>query len=205
MTEQLHVNLTLDIIYVHGIVNGEVADFSLTSPGTWSAIVPKASDGRYEITITAYNSLGTPTVYSTVVYKLSGLIPLTTDWTRDDYYNANDLNEVEANTQYIADYLTAVGYPITLQPIETGRDYRRVEFADELNRVENNIHALSEGFISPPGYVEPKTWAALMPFDYRDANRLERNLQLLHTWAVSVVASFRYCGTFACGEGGEIY
>jgi len=204
MTEQLHVNLAPDIIYVSGTVNGEVATFSLTSPGVWSAIVPASSDGRYQIEITAYNSLGTPTVYSTVVYKLTGLIPLKADWTRDDCYNPQNLNEVEANTQYIADYLTAVGYTVTLQPIETGRDYKRIEFADELIRIELNIHALSEGFITPPGYVEPKTWAALMPFDYLDANRLARNLLLLHAWAVGVVASFKYCGAFACGEGGEI-
>ena len=70
MTEQLAVQLTLDIIYVYGEVNGAVAEFTLTAPGVWSAVVPKAEDGRYEVTITAYNSLGTPTTYSAVLYKL---------------------------------------------------------------------------------------------------------------------------------------
>lgn len=205
MTEQLAINLTLDIIYVYGVVNGSVADFALTAPGVWSAVVPKAEDGRYEVTITAYNSLGTPTVYSTVIYKLNELMPLKTDWGALDYYNAVDLNRVEANTQYIADYLNILSYLVTLEPIETGRDYKSIAFADELSRVERNIHAVATGFITPSGYEQPKGWAALAPFDYREANRLERNLQLLYTWATGVVASFKRCGTFICGEGGEIY
>ena len=96
-------------------------------------------------------------------------------------------------------------YPVTLESTETGRDYKHIEFADDLNRVERNIHALTTGFLAPPGYVFPTVWIPLAPFDYRDANRLERNLQLLYTWAAGVVASFKRCGTFACGEEGEIY
>ena len=40
MTEQLSINLTSDITYVSGTINGETAEFSLTSPDVWSAIVP---------------------------------------------------------------------------------------------------------------------------------------------------------------------
>lgn len=205
MNEQLSVNLALDIVYVYGTVNGEVANFSLTSPGVWSAVVPKAEDGRYAISITAYNSLGTPVLYETVVYRLDGLIPLRTDWTKDDYYNAEDLNDVEADTQYIADLASDLGYPIALEDVKTDRDYRSLPLADDISRVERNIAALSNGFIAPPGYETHKVWVSLQGFDYKDANRLARNLQLLHDWLLKTAASMRICGTFACGEGGEIY
>lgn len=205
MMEQLSVNLSLDIIYVYGTVNGAAADFQLTAPGTWSAIVPKAADGRYVVSITAYNSLGTPTVYETTIIKLDDLLPLKTEWVATDTYNADDLNRVEASTDYIAGRLAEAGYPATLGTIDTGRTIERIEFADMLNRVEANIDALHSAFVALPNYQEPKEWAAGMPFDYRDANRLERNLLLIYTWLINTIDAFKLCGTFACGEGGEIH
>lgn len=205
MTEQLNVSLALDVIYVHGTVNGVEADFTLTAPGVWTATVPRAEDGRYVVSITAYNSLGTPTVYETTIVKLDDLLPLKTDWVATDTYNADDLNRVEASTDYIAGRLAEAGYPATLGTIDTGRTIERIEFADMLNRVESNIDALHSAFVALPNYQEPKEWGAGMPFDYRDANRLERNLLLIYTWLNRTIDAFRYCGTFACGEGGEIY
>lgn len=204
MTEQIAVTLGLEIVYIHGTVNGAEATWTLTAPGVWSAVVPKAEDGRYEVCITAYNSLGTPTYYETLIYRLEGLIPLKTDWTKEDYYNSDDLNRVEANTEYLARSLAAAGYTMVLEPVETGRGYTRIELTDDLNRVERNIHALVMGFIQPPDYVQPKIWEP-GPHDYRDANRLEQNLQLLYDWLLAVVAGFKHCGAFACGEEGEIF
>ncbi len=205
MTEQLNVSLALDVIYVHGTVNGVEADFALTAPGVWTATVPRAEDGRYVVSITAYNSLGTPTVYETTIVKLDDLLPLKTDWVATDTYNAADLNRVEANSDYIAGRLAEIGYPATLGAIDTGRTIERFEFADMLNRVEANIDALHSAFVALPNYQEPKEWVAGMPFDYRDANRLERNLLLIYTWLINTIDAFKLCGTFACGEGGEIY
>ena len=126
--EQLSINLASDISYVSGIVNGEEATFSLTSPGIWSATVPKAEDGRYTIEITAYNNLGTPTVYNTIIYKLEGMIPGKTNWTSNDYYNAEDLNRVEANTQFVAEYLESIDFTIPLEEVKAGRDMISIDF-----------------------------------------------------------------------------
>lgn len=205
MNKHISVSLGLEVIYVYGTVNGAEATWALTAPGVWTAVVPRADDGRYEIRITAYNGLGTPTVYETVLYYLEELIPPKTDWGPNDNYGPDDLNRVEANTQYIARYLEAAGYLVELEDVRMDRDMTGYEFADSLSRVERNIDALRRAFITPPGYQEPKTWAACMRHSYRDANRLEHNLQLLHYWAVGVVASLKRCGTFACGEDGGIY
>lgn len=203
--EQLSVHLMPDTIYVHGTVNGAEADFSLTAPGTWTATVPKAEDGRYDVMITAYNSLGTPTEYSTTIYKLEDMLPGKTDWKADDYYNADDLNRVEANTQFIAEFLQSMDYVIPLEPVETGRNKESIEFADGLSRVERNIELIRNKFLTPPGYAAGKVWTALMAFSYIDANRLERNLELLYKWGLIAKDNLRYCGTFACGEEGVIY
>jgi len=205
MMEQITINLALDVIYVYGTVNGAEAEFELVGPGLWQAIVPKSADGMYYVVITAYNALGTPTIYETVISMIEGLIPLKTDWGPNDDYGPDDLNRVEADTQYIAGQMEKAGYAVNLGPIRVDRDITGYEFADSLSRVEANIHALAQAFVEPPGYQQPKAWAPRMQHSYVDANRLEQNLQLLYDWLMSVIEGFRYCGTFICGEDGDIY
>lgn len=203
--ETLSLTLGLDVIYVSGTVNGLEAGFELVGPGVWEAVVPKAEDGMYHVVVTAYNSLGTATTYSTTISRIEDLLPLK-KWGPRDHYSPEDLNRIEANTQYIAGYLGEAGYPIVLEAVKVDRDITGYEFAGSLSRVERNIDALAQGFVSPPGYEQPKVWQAGQRHSYVDANRLERNLRLLYQWAEAVVASFRYCGTFYCGEDiGGIY
>lgn len=200
MTEQLSINLALDISYIYGIVNGEEASFSLTSPGVWSAIVPKTPDGKYVVSITAYNNLGSATQYNTVIYKLDDIIALKTDWTSNDYYNADDLNRVEANTQFIAELLEEMQYAIPLGEIRTDRDMTSIDFVSSINRVERNIDAIRENMLTPPSYQAMKVWPQKTGFSYLDANRFEMNLKLLYEWALLIKDNFIYCGTFNCGE-----
>lgn len=127
------------------------------------------------------------------------------DWTIEDYYNAGDLNRVESNTQYIAEYIRNMSYNIPGLNIITDRDIHSIDFLNSINRVEGNLAKLRNNFITPPGYLDRKIWVLGMGFDYKDANRLEKNLKLLYEWALIVKENLVYCGTFACGsewEGG---
>jgi len=200
MTEQLSINLAGDISYVSGTVNGEVANFSLTSPGIWSAVVPVSEDGKYVINITAYNNLGTATIYNTVIYKLEDMIPSRTNWTANDYYNAEDLNRVEANTQFIVEYLESIDYDVPLEEINTGRDMLSIDFVSSINRIERNLDSIRSNMITPPSYEDMRTWTNKMGFSYLDANKYEKNLELLYLWATRIFDSYKYCGTFNCGE-----
>lgn len=206
MNEQISVKLALDIVYVYGVVNGEVADFQLTDYGVWSATVPSNSEGRYEVEITAYNSLGTPSTYTTVVYYLDGLIPPKTDWRSDDKYNSLDLNRVEANTKYIAEVMETAGYHPELAEVSVNWTMESIPFLSDINRIEGNILALERAFTTPPGWEPPVVaWARGRPFTSTEANRLERNILLIYGMLLDAIASFKYAGTFACGEDGEIY
>lgn len=201
MTEQISINLVLEIVYVTGTVNGEVAEFSLTSPGVWSAVVPKAEDGRYEVSITAYNNMGTPTNYHTFIYKLEGMIPGKTNWTSEDYYNFEDLNRVEANTQFVVEYLESIDYNIPTVEIVTSRGMESIDFISSINRIESNLESIrSEMDILPPNYGTMKIWTNKIGFSFEDANRYERNLELLYFWAQKIFDGYRYCGEFICGE-----
>lgn len=129
-----------------------------------------------------------------------------TNWNDRDYYNFDDLNRVEINSEYVATLLTEYrGEPVTI-PVVTNRDMTKIEFFDSLNRIEGNIQTLADLFFEPVGWIEPKTnWQSGQPFDWRDANRLERNLALLHDLLLKAFESYKYCGTFYAGEDGDIY
>lgn len=200
MTEQLQVNLGLDIIYVYGTVNGIEATFNLVEAGIWSAVVPKAADGKYIISIAAYNSLGTSTTYEATMYKLSGLIQSKLDWTQWDYYNAEDLIRVEANTQFVADYLGSMGYIAGLQQVKTDWTMFGFPTIAEINRVEDNIDALKECFYAPAGWGDRKTWSKGKKFNWKDALRYEKNLHLLTQMINLIKDATVYAGTFNAGQ-----
>ncbi len=126
-----------------------------------------------------------------------------TDWNSNDEYNFDDLNRVENNTAEVAAFLESIQYKVPPLTVVTNRDKKSIDFISSINRVESNIEALKDAFITPPGYQQKKTWAVGMGFDYRDANRLENNLSLLYEWAIKAKENQVFCGTFACGAEWE--
>lgn len=201
MKGRLLVKLSLDISYVYGIVNGEETDFELKGDGIWSTVVPRALNGKYTISITAYNSIGTSSLYETVIYKLVEVQPFKTNWTRLDYYNFEDLNRVENNTIAVKDLVEILRGEFPIDSIDIDRDMKSIPFADVLNRVEGNIKYLGDKLYKPKGWIELKLdWKYNQSFSYEDANRLEKNLLLLYNYAKGNIDSFRYCGMYTCGE-----
>jgi len=207
MNETLSINLTSDISYVYGLVNGVEANFSLTSPGLWSAVVPKADNGKYVIEITAYNNVGSFTQYNTIVYRLDDLMQPKLDWGPDDYYNAEDVNKLEANTQYMLEFLKSIHYVFPDIIIKTDRTLESIEFLDSINRIEDNVEAIRHAFVTPIGWLPKEIWIVGKTFDYTDANRLENNIYILYVTAKLAKDSQIYCGTFSCGTDweGELY
>lgn len=129
------------------------------------------------------------------------------DWTKDDYFNAEDFNRIEANTQFVHDYLYNMQYDISLSGINIGRDSTSIDFISSINRIEENIESLKSGFLTPPGWQNTETWLLGKSFDYTDANRLESNLNLLYEYAKLAKDCLIYSGTFNCGTDweGELY
>ena len=201
--EQVEVKLALDIIYVHGTVNDVEANFQLQEEGLWVAIVEKSLDYRYVISITTYNSLGNETTYNTTLYKPEQFEMVKTDWTPTDYYNFQDINRVESNTKLISDLVVIFKSESNIGDITADRDMKSIEFADSLNRLENNIKTLINELNTPTGVEEPKTyWSYNMPFSFEDANRLEKNLLILYKYVTGNINNFKYCGMFTCGDEG---
>lgn len=123
-----------------------------------------------------------------------------TDWTSNDFYNFEDLNRVEANIQFVAEYLQSIDYNIPLEETKTDRDMESIDFVSSINRLERNLDSIREHMITPPSYEDMKVWTNKMGFNYDDANRYEKNLLLLYKWAQLIYKSYKYCGEFICGE-----
>jgi hypothetical protein len=127
-----------------------------------------------------------------------------TNWTSDDYINADDFNRIENNILEVFNFIKSIGYYIDTFTVVTNRGYQSFDYISSINRIESNLEKVKAGFVSPPGYRPSKVWAIGQGFTFDDANRLEINTQLLMDTAVSAKKSFKYAGTINCGEGGLV-
>ncbi|MCF0149598.1 MAG: hypothetical protein HUJ77_14530 [Clostridium sp.] len=203
MNEQISIRLTSDVSYINGTVNNVSATFTLTSENTWSATVPKSRDGKYLINITVYKNSGVSYSYITTLYRGYELIPCKTNWSKDDYYNYDDLNRVECNINYIADTIATFRDRSILQGVKVDRNNTSIEFSESLNRIESNIQSICDSFHTPVGFLGTKTdWRSGQYFDYKEANRLEDNIEKIYKLVVSTINAFKYCGAFTCGGDG---
>lgn len=112
------------------------------------------------------------------------------------FINDLDLNRIENNCDYLAEQLNKYGYFVV---ISTKTDWSMDEFpsATEINRIRDNINALLEAYFKMPGSPDIRYWNSL---NWQDANSLEQNLLNINTLLGLMVQSFKYCGTFVCGE-----
>jgi hypothetical protein len=134
-----------------------------------------------------------------VVFNMEWMPPKI-DWTSNDYYNFKDLNRVENNTEVVEALVKLFASMPKLEIIKD-RDILSIEFADNLNRIENNIDILGKRR-ELPGWIPNKLdWEYNQKFSYVDANRLERNLKILYDYYKKNSSMFKYCGMSTCGEG----
>jgi hypothetical protein len=131
---------------------------------------------------------------STLTHKL--------DWLVTDFMNYSDMNRIEDNINQVASYIRSFQFKIPTITVKTNRDNTSIDYLADINRVEGNLETIRLNFATPSGYLGAKTWTKTMGFDFNDAIRLEQNTQMLMAAIENLVASFRYCGTIACGEGG---
>lgn len=122
------------------------------------------------------------------------------NWNSNDYYNFADINRVESNIEFVSDYLASIGYVIPLEGIISNRDMASIDFISSINRLERNLDNIRANMITPPSYEDMKVWSIEIGFNYDDANRYEKNLLLLYKWGQLIFESYKYCGTFNCGE-----
>lgn len=126
-----------------------------------------------------------------------------TNWTSADFYNFEDLNRVEAMTKLTNDKLLEFYGENLALTHNYARTELSIEFADSLNRIENNIAQIRVACGQPNSTIEPKIdWTYNTPFTFADANRLENNLYHLYQYLDLNLANIPYCGEFTVGQQG---
>lgn len=121
------------------------------------------------------------------------------NWMPSDYYNFEDLNRVENNTEVV---MHLVSYFINVRNMKfiTDRTMKHIDFADSLNRIEGNQNILRQR-LTPIGWQENKIdWKPNDPFSFTDAQRLEHNLNLLYWLYKGNTEAVPICGANICGE-----
>lgn len=112
-------------------------------------------------------------------------------------YNASDLNRVECNCAYLANYLTSLGYICT---IETKTNWTMTDIpwlVEHINRIRYNVIKIVDCFIQKPN--APKIIVDGY-MDYQKANNLEQCLQLTYDFIDAMIEETPLCDQYYCGE-----
>lgn len=109
-------------------------------------------------------------------------------------FNVEDISRIEGNTQYLSDILNNLYYR---NAVDT-RIYKQgtVLSVSHIDRIMNNISVLWGKYYTPAGAISlPKTLLT-----YEQVNALEKNQHLIKEMLDNMIASFKECGAFVCGE-----
>ena len=227
MTQTIDLTLNPEIVAVDGVVNGESYAFALTDSvdgmSIWTAVVTRAEDDVYRISITATNQSGTTSQLSTIIYYGLHLI---TDRTQIDVdrvnvlakkgwanmtseersewesgmkgaYNCIDLNRVQSAVRYLRDRFADVGYSVELSDAKTWT-LQDVPTQSEMSEYLADVRAI-RGVLAllsttPP---VPETMVGLT---YVKANHIEQILLDVDQLLSNMIASFVYSGDIFGGE-----
>lgn len=107
---------------------------------------------------------------------------------------AGDLNRIEDNTQYLSDILSSLYYFSYVETYMWGMT--EIPNINDVNRIIGNVGKLISAFYKHSAAPElPETMLR-----FEEINSIEKNLYLLKEILDNMIASFRECGTFKCGE-----
>ena len=107
-----------------------------------------------------------------------------------------NISDVETVIAGWSPYITALGWTPGLRTIEW------VLVKTELQSFEDRLDLLATVLGLDYSFV---TWVGLTPVDYQVLNKYENLTALLELIGTLAPDSFKYTGTFSCGEDGEIY
>lgn len=106
------------------------------------------------------------------------------------------LNRIEGNCQYLSVQLNSYGYFVSIT-VKTDWAEDDFPYQDEMDRIKGNVNAILAAYHTLIG-------SPSIDFDtsmnWDDANDLEQNIKNIDTLLQRMVAGFRYCGTFNCGQ-----
>lgn len=217
-------------LIVTGYVDGEPIYFEEPEPTQYEATAEVEEKPSYEVGIAAEDEYGnTSSVHSTFYIAGAWIEPVWQRTQADVDYAAQlnnkiaktgwgsltpqeqvdwaagligclnywDLNRIEIDTAYLSDFLYQYGYGFGGLPVKTDWDMTDFPHSAEMERIRSNVQALIDVYHAQ----EVPLPATLENLDWQKLNDLENNLKLMKEMIHRMEQSFRYSGTFFCGQG----
>lgn len=125
-----------------------------------------------------------------------------TDWTADDFFNASDWNRIIGNMSHLHDRAKDFSWKLYRMPFNVGeqKDYSSMLYAREFNRVEEMLTLLNKltyNLVTDEAPIYEDNGATPT---YEELNRIESLIKEIYDTMDRVEKSFRYSGTFYCGQ-----
>ena len=225
MSQTVEVTLPSSTLYVSGTVNGVLVTGTNVSGKTWQAEAERSDDDVYVVELSVTAASGALTSLSTVLFY-SGL-HLITDRTAADVarwqelrdkgfaamtaaertqwlgnmrgaYNYTDLNRVEGAVAYLAQKLTALGYPFS-PTVKLNWSREDVPTKADMLRYFGNVASLRTQLPVYSGISAAPVAGDSM--DYSTANELEKVLLEIDHMVDMIPESWIYSGEIYSGEG----
>ena len=191
-----------DALYVSGTVNGVDKVWTRESGNWWTTQADKSENGAYEIALSIVYGDGKTVSDSTTIYYGLNLI---TDRTQSDvangtkkgYYNAEDLNRVDAAVAYIRDRLNENGYDIKSEPYASWKE-SDIPTKPQMQEYLDNVEKIRDSMALPAGTpVTPETMERL---NYIRANDIEKILETVDRMLTNSLKFLWYSGDLYAGE-----
>lgn len=111
--------------------------------------------------------------------------------TAKGFYNLEDIQRVNSYIKYLNDYLKL--------NLSIKDDYQLGDALTEefMQQIIDNIAVIRKAWYVASDTPQTPTVSG---FDYRSANNIEKILQALYDFAISVQTDFKYSGTFSAGQ-----
>lgn len=178
---------------VTGTVNGAPVTFTEGPTCTWTAIVPRAEEDVYQVSLAAQDEAGNSASYSiTFPCGLGGKWT----WTPLEYLNYWDLNRIEYNIRYLYDWLQENGYGTRGVTTKTDWTKEDIPLWSDIQRIRENVDYLQACYFAIP------EWREIVynnTIDSGQMNAFEWDLHLIDLWLSRMVSFQVYSGTIYAG------
>ena len=203
MSQVVSVTLPGNPIYVSGTVNSVAVTWTLVGTNTWEAVVDKAEDGVYLVSVTAIDSVGNSSTSEFTLYY--GTITLITDRSKMDvmkgaekgFYNASDLNRVGAAVEYLQKVLEENGVFVAVAP---KLDWQMSDIPTVAQMVQYLADVAALRSALPVTDSTPETPDAMSGLGWIKANAIEQILVDLDGTIKRIPLGFVYSGELYAGE-----
>lgn len=224
MSQTVEVTLPGSALYVSGMVNQEPVTWTNTEGNTWQAEANRAEDDVYVVELSVTDQYGAVSSLTTVLFY-SGL-HLITDRTAADVarwkelrdkgydamttaersqwlgqmkgaYNYTDMNRVEGAVAYLAQKLTALGYPL-FPTVKLNWTREDIPTRADMIRYFGNVSTLRNALPVPSAIQTAPSADDRM--DYSKANALEQVILDIDHLVDMIPSSLHYAGDIYLGE-----